>query len=182
MSNVIYVMLTDAGTIFSDSSQNVAVTGKLPVAVKYTKKIQDGIRNNRLSEVAEEEAKKLLANASKEKSAIDKAHAAGESATVKKLKAELVKEKGKVNELEVSNLGLEERVAELELAQSAEDGGENPLAAQLEASQKAFNALQAKWDKNQVYIKGLQTQVKNLKDGNPAADVPDPNAEEEIKK
>lgn len=166
----IYVMLRDKGTIFSDSSQDVAVTGTEPHAVKYTKKIQDAIRNGRLIQIDEDEAKKLLANSSKQRSEIEKAHATVDNAAVKKAKAELLVERGKVNDLEAGNLVLVDRVAELEALVPAE-GVDNPLKEELDA-------LQAKWDKTQIYIKGLQTQVKNLKEGKLAVDVPDPNAEE----
>ena len=58
-----YVKLRDRGTIFNDHTQDVAVTGNLPVKVKKTDKVKDGIRTGILIEVESKDAEKAIAEA-----------------------------------------------------------------------------------------------------------------------
>lgn len=152
MENAKYVKLRDKGTIFFDASQDVSVTGELPAAVKLTKKVQDAIRIGTLIEVDADEAKKLIATASKDADAVKKAYATKDGAALKEAKA-------------AANAEAKRAIAAEEELALAED-----KLVEFDSLTERAETAEASLAKLQPYIKGLQTQISNLKAGKEAGE------------
>lgn len=126
-----FVKLRDVGTIIHDPTQDVSITGDLPVEVNVSKRIAREIAKGRLIEVPAAAAKKVIAAAVKAKHKASKDSGNKELQQLRVDNEELVLQNGdleaKNSELSEANLALTNRVESLEdelakISSSAEKG------------------------------------------------------------
>lgn len=158
----VYVRLRDTGSIFHDTTQNRAVTGKLPVHVRRTPKVAQAIKDGVLDEVKAADAEAEIAKAKGE------AKPEGADTALKAVKAENVElkkenETVKAKALEDGNL-----IAELTGSVETLEGERDALKGKLETTEEdlktkteEYNDLKEKFEELEKTVKTLETDLKD---------------------